>query len=238
MLHVSQNELVATIQRALKARGVNVGQRNEAAEAAVLMERHGLGGADAIVGALRHCSEDSLHTLEEHYREDGLRIFTAAGASVIHVGSLIIDILRSMMGEGDPVCLHVKECRNGDLMSGYLLRMAGLCPNMVVRWLAENDTGYRFACLEERQRIRLCCVPCPTAERGKKDAAVLYGSRSILFSLENLAARVPEDDCREVVWENFRFEDRLSYTGFDLSEACWSQLRETAKGVLVEHEMA
>lgn len=235
MPHVSHNELLTTVEKALEAMGLRPGERAEAAEAIAWLERHELHGVTEFGKALDHVPTEADGYLVEHYRDGALRVFSAGGRTILSTGGAAVDVALSMAQRYGLATVRIENCHNRSLIAGFLSRAANQNTGMLAYWSNQHQSRLHMVWHDGTHRFPTLRVQARPAATSADQSLTLIASRA----LDLQPSLPPDTDTHWLVQAADpdtmqQAEQRALAEGIALSDETWNRLRQIAAGVLVD----
>lgn len=237
MTHVSHHELVELIEKAFEAIGMRPGERAEAAEAIAWLELHNLNGIDELSKAIRYIPAEASGRLAERYRNDRLRVFSAGGHSILSSGALAVDAVLAMAARSGLATVHVEDCRNRGLITGFLLRAAHQRKSVLACWSNRQRSQLHNAWLNGTDELPQLRTEARSRTESGDQSITLIASEAFELRPDKMPATASERIIHASDPDAMRrAQERAFKEGIVLPDDTWHTLKTLAAGVLVDDD--
>ena len=232
---VSHNEILVTCQKALEAAGFSQGVREDAADSIAWLEQIGVSVLSNLCAGMAQLQPVKAGWALQADRPNRFALATNGG-SCLQFGSLAADYALTKAQAFDYSIGSIDGSEPG-LWIGYMRHAARAGIHSYVAWQhGTNLHQYRFAAHESFPDY--VCVQVETQDDGhvrlsmSQTPLTLAGEHPWTFSRDephppHIVARVSSAE----------FATKRQYhllNGITVDDTCWQQLKEIAKGILVE----
>lgn len=239
-MKVSHNELSGLCRRAFEALDFPSGDHEDAADMVVWLERHGLGGVEALQSGLAHILAHGMQPLSRTYEDSSLAVIDARENSILTCGSLAADLVYARARRKGLAVVKVHNCYNRKLMLGYLARCARRGMSMLAFWRNSQapvavEQVVSIRAFEEYPTLLLYQVEDRDERLARNHSVTLMASPH--FAMLQSLHPDPEEATLLQVLEPADFErqsERVWKQGLEVDEAVWAQLKKLAERTLVE----
>lgn len=241
-MHVSMNELKATLRRCFEAMGYFVGNYEDAANMIIWLEKHGLDGLRELEHALPFIDADSDKPLSTVMYEDSTSaIINSHGRSALNCIAASVDLAHAKALESGIATVTVHNCHNRKFILKALTDCGRRGISVVAYWKngASNVTEYTAAIKAGARypSYSEALTNLQASEEDQHSLTIICSSRvDLTSSLQNSygnrkASHISALQVEENKTQSVDF-------GLDISDELWSAINQIGARILVENSIS
>ncbi len=238
-MHISMNELKASLRRCFEASGYFVGNYEDAANMVLWLEKHGLNGLAEFQRALPFINVDRDKPLSKVIYEDSTSaIIDSNGRSALNCIAASVDLAHAKALEVGIATVTVHNCHNRMFILKALTDCGRRGISVAAYWQNGSQTvtehtaairsGDRYPSYSE------AVTSLPTSPEDKQTLTIICSSRVDLTS--SLQQSSGNRNARHISpAELAGNKEQVIDNGIEIDEALWAEINRIGEGVLVEN---
>ncbi|MCV6590003.1 MAG: DUF3726 domain-containing protein [Marinobacterium sp.] len=238
-MHISMNELKASLRRCFEASGYFVGNYEDAANMILWLEKHGLNGLGELERALDYIDVDRDKPLSTVVYEDSTSaIIDSNGRSALNCIAASVDLAHAKALEVGIATVTVHNCHNRMFILKALTDCGRRGISVAAYWQNGSDTvtehtaaikaGARYPSYSE------ATTSLKPSDDDRQALTIICSSRVDLTT--SLQRSEGNRNARHVSAEQVAQNKEHSVDqGIDIDEALWARINKIGEGVLVEN---
>ena len=238
-MNVSLNELQSVCRKAFLGMGFAAGHADDAAAMVTWLQSHGLQGLSVLTENMACVTAaTSRQRPQIVFEDDGLAVVDGQNLSVLASGNLAMELAYTKASKQGFAVVRMQQCRQRQLIIGYLSRLAGRGINLTACWrhsqspLLEQVVNFRAG--STVPSITVTTVSEPVSVDATHDDLTVFMAKHVeLMPETTVRGQQALQHCHDEA-ELMSARQAALQQGMTVSPEIWDQLKAYAALTLVE----